>query len=289
MGKNNLQSKIIGNIDNFKPDLIVIGHADSISNSTLNLIKEKNIKICQWFLDPVTKYGPDYTNNKKRIVEKSKLMDASFLTTDPSALDFNVKNSFFIPNPCDVSFEILKNYTSNCEKDLFFAMSHGVHRGNLKKGKSDNRELFINKLIKNNKNINFDIYGMNNSQPIWGTDFLDKLTNSSMGLNLSRGKPIKYYSSDRIAQLLGNGLLTFIDEKTNYNDFFNNKQIILYKDISDLSEKLNKYKKDYKSRNIIAKNGRDHYFKYFNSTIVAKYIIDKTLDIKLSKKIIWQK
>ena len=27
------------------------------------------------------------------------------------------------------------------------------------------------------------------------------------------GKPIKYYSSDRIAQLVGNGLLTFIDEK----------------------------------------------------------------------------
>ena len=40
-----------------------------------------------------------------------------------------------------------------------------------------------------------------------------------MGLNLSRGKPIKYYSSDRIAQLMGNGLLTFIDEKTCYSDF----------------------------------------------------------------------
>ena len=34
-----------------------------------------------------------------------------------------------------------------------------------------------------------------------------------MGLNLSRGEPLKYYSSDRIAQLMGNGLLTFINEK----------------------------------------------------------------------------
>ena len=41
-----------------------------------------------------------------------------------------------------------------------------------------------------------------------------------MGLNLSRGTPIKYYSSDRITQITGNGLVTLIDEKTGYNDFF---------------------------------------------------------------------
>jgi glycosyltransferase involved in cell wall biosynthesis len=289
MGKTSLQSKIINNIENFRPDLIVIGHADSISASTLDIVKKKNIKICQWFLDPVTKFGPDYTNNKKRILEKSEFLDATFLTTDPSSLDFYIKNSFFIPNPCDLSFETLKNYTKKCDNDLFFAMSHGVHRGNLKKGKFDNREFFIKKLIRNNKNIKFDIYGMNNSQPIWGSTFLEKISNSSMGLNLSRGKPIKYYSSDRISQLLGNGLLTFIDEKTNYGDFFNDKQIILYKSLNDLSEKLNKYKKDTKARKRIAKNGQYHYFKYFNSTLVAKYIIEKTLNIKSTKKLIWQK
>ena len=68
-----------------------------------------------------------------------------------------------------------------------------------------------------------------------------------MGLNLSsRGKPIKYYSSDRIVQLIGNGLLTFIDEKTNLRDFFSNQEIVFYKNIEDLSYKMNKYKKDKK-------------------------------------------
>ena len=46
-----------------------------------------------------------------------------------------------------------------------------------------------------------------------------------MGLNLSRGKPTKYYSSNRIASLIGNGLLTFIDKKTQLNDFFNKNEI----------------------------------------------------------------
>ena len=32
--------------------------------------------------------------------------------------------------------------------DVFFALSHGVHRGVLKTGKSDDRADFVNKLIK---------------------------------------------------------------------------------------------------------------------------------------------
>ena len=38
-----------------------------------------------------------------------------------------------------------------------------------------------------------------------------------MGLNLSNA--IKYYSSDRITQIVGNGLVCLIDEKTQYKDF----------------------------------------------------------------------
>ena len=59
------------------------------------------------------------------------------------------KNSYYLPNPCDESFETLKNYENKCDKDLFFGMSHGVHRGKLKPGKTDKRELFINTLMKN--------------------------------------------------------------------------------------------------------------------------------------------
>ena len=169
-------------------------------------------------------------------------------------------------------------------------MSHGVHRGELKKGKLDKREFFINNLIKKNPNIKFDVYGMNDIQPIWSNNFLQKISNSSMGLNLSRGKPIKYYSSDRIAQLIGNGLLTFIDEKTKLGDFFPNKEIVFYKNIDDLSYKLNKFKKIKIKRISIAKNGKNFYFKYFNSKLVAEFIINKTLDNKINtKKFIWSK
>ena len=290
-GSKRLQMNVIQSYENFKPNLVVLGHADNVSKETLNLLKnrDKNLKIAQWFLDPLGKNGPDHLKNKKRILNKSNEIDSTFLTTDPKSLNFKIHNSFFIPNPCDKSFEILKNYDRETVNDVFFAMSHGVHRGELKKGKIDNREILISKLIKKNRNLNFDIYGMNNIQPIWGDQFIKNISNSSMGINLSRGKPIKYYSSDRIVQLIGNGLLTFIHEDTSYNDFLSKNEMIFYKNIDDLSYKLNKYQKDHKDRKRIAKNGRNFYFKHFNSTIVANYIIEKTFNMKKQSSYIWQK
>ncbi len=288
-GKKSLQKKIIETHENFKPDLIVLGHADRVYPNTLKSIKSLNskVKIIQWFLDPLSKYGPDHFSNSKRILDKVDYIDKTFLTTDPKSLSFKIPNSYFIPNPSDQSFEILENYKKDCVYDVFFAMSHGVHRGTLKSGKADDREIFINKLIKKNDNLKFDVYGMNNVQPIWGDDFIKKISNSYMGINLSRGKPIKYYSSDRIAQLIGNGLLTFIDEKTYLSDFFSSKEIIFYQNLDDLTYKLNKYKIDKKEGKSIAKKGRDKYLKYFNSDIVSEYLISKTFDIKSKNDVIW--
>jgi len=288
-GLANLQNKILDTYDNFKPDLIMLGHADRVSLLTLEKMKnqDKNLKISQWFLDPLSKHGPDHLNNSKRILDKIKILDKTFLTTDPGSLSLKIPNAHFIPNPCDESFEVLENYKNKCDFDVFFAMSHGVHRGELKKGKIDNREFFINKLIKKNNNIKFDVYGMNNVQPIWGEQFLKRISNCYMGINLSRGKPIKYYSSDRIAQLLGNGLLTFINKKTYLSDFFTNKEMIFYNDIDDLSYKINKYKRDIKIGKKIASLGKKKYFKYFNSSTVSDYMISKIFNKKSEKRVLW--
>ena len=289
-GRITLNNKIIESCKNFDPDIIVIGHADNISVETFDYLKNtnKNLKFAQWFLDPISKSGPDYINNRKRLLKFKNFMDSSFITTDPKSIDFKIDNSFYIPNPADKSFETLKNYETNPENDLFFAMSHGVHRGILKKGKEDNREKILKKLINKDNKFKFDYYGLNNRQPIWGNNFLNILSNSKMGLNLSRGEPVKYYSSDRIAQLMGNGLLTLIDERTSYSDFFTKKELITYKNYSDLVEKIHKYKKNDKERKLIAKNGSKKYLKFFNSTLVAEFILSKTLDFTVKDKFLWE-
>ena len=103
-----------------------------------------------------------------------------------------------------------------------------------------------------------------------------------MGLNLSRGSPTKYYSSNRIASLVGNGLLTFIDKKVQLNDFFSNKEMIFYENLNDLADKIKFYAKNERLRKQIAKNGKNKYFKLFNERRVAKYIVDKSIGKKAS-------
>ena len=290
-GSKSLNNKLKKTCYNFKPDVIIFGHADLVSPETLGELKDDypNLKMSQWFLDPLNKNGPDFQRNKNRILDKSNFMEANFLTTSPDVLNFLSKKTrnYFIPNPSDSSFETLKNYNKNCNMDVFFALSHGVHRGTLKSGKFDDRALFVRKLIDKTKNVKFDVYGIDKVQPIWADHYFKTISNSKMGLNLSRGEPIKYYSSDRITQIIGNGLVTLIDERTGYQDFFEKDEMVFYKNLSDLSEKISKISQDEKLRKKIGKKGRNKYLKYFNSTLVADFIINKTFDIKSKNKHLW--
>ena len=45
--------------------------------------------------------------------------------------------------------------------------------------------------------------------------------------------------------------------------------------------------RDEKPRKKIAKNGKKKYMKYFNSTLVAEFIINTTLQINEKKKYFW--
>ena len=290
-GAKTLNDKLRKTCYNYKPDLIVLGHADLISKDQISELKDDypNIRIGQWFLDPLNKNGPDFERNKQRILDKINIVDASFLTTSPSVLSFLPKNKNvnYIPNPSDKSFETLNNFDRSCNVDVFFALSHGVHRGVLKTGKTDDRVNFINNLIAKTSDVKFDVYGLKNVQPIWADHYFKTIANAKMGLNLSRGEAIKYYSSDRITQIVGNGLVCLIDEKTQYRNFFNDKEMVFYKNINDLSEKILKITHDDKLRKLIARRGKEKYMKYFNSTLVADYIIKKTLNVKINNNFFW--
>ena len=70
-----------------------------------------------------------------------------------------------------------------------------------------------------------------------------------------------------------------------FKDFLTTKKL-LPKNLNDLAENKNTLKTIILEK--IAKNGRMKYFKYFNSKIVAQYILDKTLGIK-KNNYYWEK
>ena len=80
----------------------------------------------------------------------------------------------------------------------------------------------------------------------------------------------------------------FDRSKTDYQNFFDKNEMVFYKSINDLSEKIIKISSDdnlrKKLQEMVKKN-----MKYFNSDLVSEYIINKTLEIKDNTKYLWEK
>ena len=189
----------------------------------------------QWFLD---RMDSEWKVNLKRFKDKINYLDSSFCTTDPQELDIkNISKVKFMPNPVDPSLDRFDNSSKNdLSHDIFFAMSHGVHRGVLKKGKIDKRD-YNKKLLNELPEIKFDIYGMNDSTNLVRRIFrsLIKMQNR---IKFKSGSAGKYYSSDRFSQLIGNGLLVLVDRKTKIGNFFNKNEIVLYNNLRILLKKF---------------------------------------------------
>ena len=82
--------------------------------------------------------------------------------------------------------------------------------------------------MKLSKDIKFDIYGLNNRNPVWSESFYKAISSSYMAININRGKSKKYSCSNRIASLMGNGLLTFMDNEKQFDHFFTKDEIVFF-------------------------------------------------------------
>lgn len=291
-GVNSLDKKIISIAENYRPDLILFGHNNSLKRNTLLNLKNKfNVKLAIWYEDHVIKGDPSFRKNLNLIETNNDLIDKYFITTAPDVIKTKInKNKInFLPIPVDPNIENGEFYKCKKDKDLFFAISHGVNYGKLKKNTFDERSNFIDKLIsKSNNNINFNILGLYDEEPKWNYNFVNELMICKTALNLSRGGPTKYCSSNRIASLMGNGVLPFIHHDIKYQDFFNNDEIETYSTANDLIDKLMKIKN---SKNLIkrSKNAKNRYFELFECQIVSDYILSRIFETKEKYLYKWNK
>ena len=291
--KKSLNNKVIEITNNYRPDLILLGHNNCLSRDTIDLIKKKyNTKFSLWYEDHVIKGDPNYAKNLKLIEENHDLIDQYFITTSPDIIKTKIPKSKinFLPIPVDRNIESGHFYENKKDNDMFFALSNGVNFGKLKKNSFDKRFNFINDIILLAKDrIEFNILGLYGEQPKWNYEFNQELMLSKTALNLSRGGPNKYATSNRLATLMGNGLLTIIDEKVLYQDFFDNDEIITYKNDVDLVNQLLLIKDNpikIKLRSIKAKKA---YFSYFQNTIVCDFLIQKIFHNKKNHNYVWSK
>jgi len=284
--EKNTNIDLITTFKNYNPDLLVIGHADKIHNITILKLKKinPNLKIIEWNVD---NYLLDNTENKLK--HRSEVVDHIFITNGDekiSSAAINKTTISFFPNVFDISIENKKIFEiKNYDKDLFFALSHGVGRGILKKNKSINsndaslfRENVMYSIKEKLPMLRTNFFGIGNIHPVWGADFEKELSRSPMSLNLSRVPHLKYYSSDRLSQYLGNGSAVFIDYKSNLNDLFNNDEAIFYSSNDELIKKIDYYSKNINKVKTIASNGWKRGHNNYNEKIVTKYMLDKVFN-----------
>jgi len=290
--KNIIDDKVLSICSNYRPDLILLGHNNNLSRTTIEKIKEKHkSKFAIWYEDHVIKGDPNFQNNLNLLEKNYDLIDQYFITTSPDIIKTKIpKNKLnYLPIPVDPNIETGHFYNHKKDKDLFFALSHGVNYGKLKNNAFDERINFINELLIKARDIKFHILGLYNEQPKWNFEFENELKICKTALNLSRGGPNKHSSSNRIASLMGNGILPFIHENVRYQDFFDNDEIVTYKNSSDLVDKLFDIKDNQAQIIARSKKAKKSYFSYFNNSIIADFLIFKIFDFKKKYKFIWIK
>jgi glycosyltransferase involved in cell wall biosynthesis len=283
-----LNDKIINTLKNFSPNILLIGHVFNIEKRVFFYCNENNIKICSWYIDSVSS---EFLNSskKKDFFYNLEYVDKCFITSSPKIFKSNkfFHKFQFIPNPVDDSIDNYRNFENkDLEFDIFCAISHGQNRGLLKKGKSDERDKLIENLAYELPEIKFASFGIDNFEPIWGVNYFYYLSESKMALNISRGTYQDLYSSDRISSLIGNGLLVFINENTKLNKLFTNKEVIFYRNVNDLINKIKFYASNDKLRKKYAKSAYVKYHKYMNNKLISNYILN-CVGLTKTKKPFW--
>ncbi len=288
---SSLNKELLATFKNFDPDIVVLGHADKIHNSTLQEFKslKKDVKIIEWNVD---NYYLDNTEHK--LSKRSHVIDAFFITNADEAIKscLNKKNSIsFFPNIFDSSIERLKIFeNSYFEFDVFYALSYGVGSGKIRSNKSDyDREIYLDHIKSKCPEIKTNFFGYNNVQPIWGAEFEREISKSPISLNLSRKPNLKYYSSDRISQYLGNGSCIFVDKNSQLDDLFTYDEVVFFEteDLTDFSKKISYYIANINEARRIAKNGWKKGHKAYNEKIVTKYFLEIAFKNKPESDYVW--
>lgn len=277
-GKKRLQKHFVEFCSKAKPDAIVMCHADTIEPATLTLVKNAlpNVKILQYNLDIIRPGPKEPDANIIKLKNKLDVVDATLITTGEKELldQFKTNNGFvgFLPNPVDKSLE--KEFSFEKE-NLTFDLMFGATASSREFCGKMTPCIDVIKMLKDNiDNINIKVFGLDKLNRIEGSDYQNLHAECAMGFNFSRINDCYLYSSDRMAHIMGNGLLCVMQEQSGFKDIFTDDEICFYKDEKELIEKLTFYKNNPAERMRVARNGHAKYVELFNEQITAKYIYD---------------
>ncbi len=286
LGEYLVNKALIKTAVNFRHEAMLLGHCDFIRNETLETIRQKvpGIRIAHFNVDPMCDAHP-----QAQMRERMHSCDVLFATTagkEYLSLFTTGKNKVaYMPNPADTALETLDNSllpASDFAYDLFYAGQPRI---------GDPRLDFIQRLSAElkDKPLHFQLVGMGGTPPVvGGAAYDDLLARSKMALNINRYFGMKWYSSDRIAHLMGSGILTAVYDGDQQQSFFGEEDALWYHDVPDLVEKLLWYQNNDAERQRVAANGRARYHKVCSGQRILNFMLETLFDLPYTETYEWQ-
>lgn len=276
-GRTKMVAAFLETLRHFRPHLLLLGHSELLTLNDLDTARSicPEMKVAMWWVDPL--------DDISHLKERMGILDVLFATTGVTPLSGAMGErkttvlSYF-PNIVDASIETGRAFT----------VQRPVHDLVFFGRKVLGRQAMGQKLLTLSKTLNVGIYGGSKATQVFDSKYIDLLSASRMGLSYSRYNDIAYYASDRIAQLTGNGVLTFSPAVPGMNELYSGDEVVYFEDWNDFSEKVFAFHRDWDSCTRHARKGWEKAHSAFNGNRVTQFMIETIFNASYSEFYEWQ-
>lgn len=265
---------------NIRPHLLLLGHSELILGSTLADLKGQypEMKIGLWYVDALF-----HEQKMGHVFERLPAIDVFFATTGGDYLRKYIganSSAAYFPNIVDPSIESYTAFNNRSyEYDLIFCGRDS--------NDAERQEMMENLRRQASSFLRCEFRGCLGNPPITGHQYLSFLGRAKMGLNISRRNDVELYTSDRIAQLLGNGLLTFCPRVPQMEKLFADNCLVYFSTLDELVEKAAYFHKNNEECRKKAMNGWRKIHESYNSRRVTRYMLELLFDQPYSENYEW--
>lgn len=280
LGARQANKRLLQTAEAFAPELVLVGHCDIITNDTLEALR----RLCPGAVIAGLNNDPLFVpENHAKIEHRCAVVDYMFVSTGERELDVFAGQRAqlrHMPNPADPAIESADNSTrEDFEHDLIFCSKSEAYtdRGQTVQYLRDHLSA----------DLRFHTPGSFGVPGAWGRDYDEALAASKMGLNLNRQEGGHWYSSARMAQLGGNGLLVFTHRAADFQSLFPPESLVYFDNAPDLCESVTAFHNDDARRRHWAANTRDFFHREMNCTLYARYIVETSMELPYSHDYAW--
>ena len=269
-GKGRANKALIETCSNVHPDLLILGHAQYITADTLRDIRRilPQIRIGLWYVDPLWD-----EEEIRHLRERTGVLDALFCSTGGPLLESLATPNCpaaFIPSAVDAGIECHRAFDTPDSEILHDLLFFGRDKG------EPGRREFLRELKSLLPGLRLGYYGCLDQPGIFGWEKEQVIRRSKMALNLSRRSDVPLYSSSRIAELMGNGILTLTPRGAGLEELYAEDELVYFDQPADLAEKVRHFATHPAERIAVAKKGWERNHRDYNGTEIARFIVDLT-------------